>query len=85
MVAGHESQPDIVILFQPIIVEMVAQPLAPCALHGHPAPDRNDGEKNAGGGQRDEPQRLLPEARRIPTADCIEEIAIPEIQPVLHP
>ena len=84
MIPGHESEPNIAIVLQPIVVKMVAQPLAPRALHGHPGPDRQDGEEKTGSGQRHEAQRLNPEIRSIPAADRIEEIAVPEIQPVLR-
>ena len=72
------------IILQPIVIEMVTQPLAPCALHGHAGPYRQNGEGKTGGCQRHEPQRLGPQLRSILAADRIEEIAIPEIQPVLR-
>ena len=83
MVGDRGIQPDLAIVAEPVVVQMIAQPFAPVALHGHAAPDREHRKRQAGGGQRHEAHRLGPQLRRIAPADGIEEIAVPEIDPVL--
>src|ERR1700693_6231095 len=83
MLPRHEPQLAIMSVFQPTIIEMVAQPLAPAALHGHAPPDRDDGEYEAGSEERDKTQRLRPELHSILSLDCVEEVAVPEVQPIL--
>src|SRR4029079_5844083 len=70
-------------IVQPVVVQMVAEPLAPLSLHGHAAPNRYDGEGETGRRKRHEPQGLRPELRCIPSLNCVEKIAIPEIQSIL--
>ena len=68
IVSGHEPEPDIAIIFQPVVIEVIAEPRAPDALHGHAAPDREDRERETGRGQRHKPQCLGPELGGVPCA-----------------
>src|SRR5262249_41713626 len=63
---------------------MLREPFAPFALGGHAAPDGSDRQQDAQTRERRKEPSLLPQPSSIATLQCIEKIAIPVIEPVLH-
>ena len=84
VVARNEVKLAVAAVGEPERDQVPAQPLAPFALSRHAAPNSEDRENSAGGDERGKYQSLPPELRAVLSLKCVEKVAVPDIQAVLH-
>src|SRR6266542_2172667 len=70
MFSPHEFETAVTTIRQPVIDHVFAQPLAPFALNGHPAPDRKNSKHSASSGKRQKNQRFCQQRRSILLLKC---------------
>ena len=83
VIAGHEVELVVAPLVEPAVDQVIGQPRAPAPLRAHAAVDGEHGEGDAGHRERNEQHRLAQHRRGVLLLDCVEDVAIPDVDPVL--
>ena len=77
-------EPTAVVVVEPELEQAIGQPTAPPPLEGHARPDREGGQRDAGGRELRQEVGLVPNLQSVALLQRIEEVAVPDVQSVLH-
>ena len=83
MVAGNQVELVIAALVHPALEQVIVQPGAPAPLRAHAGIDREHGEADPADRQRHEDHGLGQDHAGILLLDGVEDVAVPDIDPVL--